>query len=56
MFDSQYQTFKAVEMKNSVGSLLEIPGHVVPMMLEIYVLSEKSKFFNIFISCNKILG
>lgn len=56
MFDPQIQTFKPIEMKSLISSIMGIPGHVIPMFLEIYIVSEKSKFFNIFISYNKIMA
>jgi len=55
-FESQVQTFKAVNLKSSIGELLQIPGNVVPMFLEVFVLSEKSKYLDIFVSYNKIIG
>jgi len=56
MFDNQIQTFKVVEMKSSIAKVMGIQGHVIPMVLEIYIVSEKSKFFDVFVNCNKILG
>lgn len=55
-FDQQVATFKLINMKSSIIEILKVPGHVVPMVLEVYILSEKSKFLDIFASHNKILS
>lgn len=55
-YDPQVQTFKSINAKLSIREILQIPGHVIPMVLEIYVLSEKSKFLDMFVGYNKIIG
>jgi len=40
--------FKRLKMDETVGTLLKNPDYIVPMVLEIYVLSERSHFFDCF--------
>lgn len=46
--------FTNININENLINIMKIEGHVIPMMLEIYVLSEKSPFFNIFLNGNKI--
>jgi hypothetical protein len=46
--------FKNVKIDEKIGEVLKIEGHVVPKILEIYVVSERSPFYNIFVGSNRI--
>ena len=46
--------FKNVKLGETINDVLRIEGHVIPKILEIYVVSEHSPFYNIFTGGNKI--
>jgi len=40
--------FKKLRVEDTVGSTLKNPDYIVPMVLEVYIMSERSHFFDIF--------
>lgn len=53
--DPMRATFRFVDMKSSILKICQQPGYVMGMVLEVYLVSEQSKFFNIFTNFNKII-